>query len=490
MFPSGNGPGQTNNMYSQPYMQPSPPMLTTIQPIQPNQQSNPMDTNMSQFYQNQFPPLYHPINPQVPTMSNINTNQIHSNFQYNPNQINYQVPISEMLPSSSSDEEILENEDNEATSSHTWQEVRSRKRKRTTRHISIENVTQTKISNKFQPLNEEDTNENLTNDKNPNNKTERTQFKEPRPPPIYVYGVTNYNEMVDSIAQTTPDETYYTRTLPDKVVKINAITSETYRKLIRYFREEKVIHHSYQLKQERAYRIVLRGLHHSVPLEDIKAELAKKGHIVRNIINVRHRTTKEPLPLFFVDLEPNNNNKEIFNIEFIQNTKIGVEPPRHKADIVQCTRCQAYGHSKTYCYKKYKCVKCGGSHDTKICTKPKNTPATCALCNGSHPANYKGCSVYRDLIKTRNKDHTNHIPRQTASSNNTSQVGPLNIQHPLQNTNSYAHVVSGNKTNSSEDLATTMATFLQEFKNLFNQLLNQNGMILNMLTTVINKLAK
>jgi hypothetical protein len=43
-------------------------------------------------------------------------------------------------------------------------------------------------------------------------------------------------------------------------------------------------------------------------------ELDKKGHKVRNMINVKHRISKEPLPLYFVDLEPKNNNKEIFNL--------------------------------------------------------------------------------------------------------------------------------------------------------------------------------
>jgi hypothetical protein len=37
---------------------------------------------------------------------------------------------------------------------------------------------------------------------------------------------------------------------------------------------------------------------------DIIEELDKKRHEVRNIINVKHRISKEPLSLFSVDLEP------------------------------------------------------------------------------------------------------------------------------------------------------------------------------------------
>jgi hypothetical protein len=105
--------------------------------------------------------------------------------------------------------------------------------------------------------------------------------------------------------------------------------------------------------------------------------------------------------MFFVDLEPQVNNKEIYKLEFIQNTKILVEATRIKTGIIQCIRCHDYGHSKTYCRKPFNYVNCGQPHNSQACTKPKDTPDTCALCGGSHPANYKGCTVYCDLKARR-----------------------------------------------------------------------------------------
>jgi hypothetical protein len=49
---------------------------------------------------------------------------------------------------------------------------------------------------------------------------------------------------------------------------------------------------------------------------------------VRNILNVKHRVTKEPISLFFIDLEPKENNKDIYDMEFLCNIKITVEAPR------------------------------------------------------------------------------------------------------------------------------------------------------------------
>jgi hypothetical protein len=51
---------------------------------------------------------------------------------------------------------------------------------------------------------------------------------------------------------------------------------------------------------------------------------------VRNTLNVKHRTTEEPLPLFFIDLEPNENNKDIYDIKFLRNMKITLKAPRQK----------------------------------------------------------------------------------------------------------------------------------------------------------------
>jgi len=41
------------------------------------------------------------------------------------------------------------------------------------------------------------------------------------------------------------------------------------------------------MKQDRAYRVAIRNLHYSILTDEIKEELQKKGHAVRNILNIR-----------------------------------------------------------------------------------------------------------------------------------------------------------------------------------------------------------
>jgi hypothetical protein len=85
----------------------------------------------------------------------------------------------------------------------------------------------------------------------------------------------------------------------------------------------------------------------------------------------------------FMDLKPATNNKDIFNVEYLQQCKVKFEPPKQKRNIAQCANCQCYGHTRNYCHLKPRCEKCADSSDVR--------------CGGNHPANYKACTVYKDL---------------------------------------------------------------------------------------------
>ena len=194
-----------------------------------------------------------------------------------------------------------------------------------------------------------------------------------KPPPIYFHGVINYVEMIKSITEVADEEQFCTKTVTNNVIKISCTTPNTYRAIVKHFKEKNIYFHTYQLKEDRAFRVVLKYLHYTADTNDIKRELFELGHTVRNITNIRHRQTKDPLNLFYVDLEPAHNNKDIYAITAIQNKIILFEPPRTNFGIPQCTRCQQYGHTQRYCNKPYACIKCSGHHHTSVCTKLRDT---------------------------------------------------------------------------------------------------------------------
>jgi hypothetical protein len=138
------------------------------------------------------------------------------------------------------------------------------------------------------------------------------------------------------------EEHYYCKAFPDKAIKINVHTSDSYRRLIKQFQADNIIHHTYQPRGERAYRVVLRNLYHSIHPDVIKAELEGLGHTARNVFNIRHRLTKAPLSLYFVDREPRDNNKNIYDLQILCNMKIVVEAPRKKLLL-----CSALGANPT-----------------------------------------------------------------------------------------------------------------------------------------------
>jgi hypothetical protein len=52
-------------------------------------------------------------------------------------------------------------------------------------------------------------------------------------------------------------------------------------------------------------------MHYSINPEDIKIKFEKLEHMVTNISNIKHYRIKLPLSMFFVDLKPAPNNKDI-----------------------------------------------------------------------------------------------------------------------------------------------------------------------------------
>jgi selenocysteine-specific translation elongation factor len=79
--------------------------------------------------------------------------------------------------------------------------------------------------------------------------------------------------MVEHLATAIEEEQYYCKALSNETIKINVTTSESYRKLIKQLQQEKIVHHTYQIREERAYRVVIRNLHHSVTTDEIKREI-------------------------------------------------------------------------------------------------------------------------------------------------------------------------------------------------------------------------
>ncbi|GBP78227.1 Nucleic-acid-binding protein from transposon X-element [Eumeta japonica] len=355
-----------------------------------------------------------------------------------------------------------------------------------------------------------------------NNEGPSEQHKEPKPPkpePIFVTGVLDIKNLKELLSLITDNNNYTMTTLRSgHIVKIMPADIDTYKSIRANFIEKDVSHYTYKLKSERAYR-VLRGLHSSEDTESIKQELYELGHDVRQITNVRHKDTKQPLPLFFIDLEPKHNNKEIFNVNLLNHAKISFEAPYKKFDILQCKRCQRFGHAKNQCNRPFRCVKCGDDHASTSCLKRPDTEATCANCQGKHPASYKGCAKYKqykELLLTKGKSRktndnaetimkqTRHHTIETAQLNNQINHLPLNpnpnipstqVTRPLKPNTPYTYAQAARQKDRSipktdikdpNDFVEVLDAMVDKFQNIMTLMLdNMMDRMIQLVTSLI-----
>ena len=64
--------------------------------------------------------------------------------------------------------------------------------------------------------------------------------------------------------------------------------------------------------------------------------------------------------------------------------------------ILQCFKCQGFGHKAPNCTKNEKCVVCGEAHSHQNCPIKEKRKPKCANCRGPHVANYTGCPAYKE----------------------------------------------------------------------------------------------
>jgi hypothetical protein len=96
-----------------------------------------------------------------------------------------------------------------------------------------------------------------------------------------------------------------------------------------------------KIKRRKKLQSRVKNMHYCINTDELKPAIEKLGHTVTNVWNAKQFRAKLPLSMFFVELKPAPNNKEISSVEHLQQCKITFEPPRHKGDIAQCAKCQS-----------------------------------------------------------------------------------------------------------------------------------------------------
>ncbi|KAL4085078.1 hypothetical protein QTP88_027370 [Uroleucon formosanum] len=128
------------------------------------------------------------------------------------------------------------------------------------------------------------------------------------PPPVFVKGVADFPELCKKLIEIIGVDNFVCKASADKL-KIQTSNSDSYRTLVRYLKEEKAQYHTYQLREDKPLRIVIRNLHPSTPAETIKEELELLSFEVR-------QNPRTILPKFFISphfYTPKSKSKNLSN---------------------------------------------------------------------------------------------------------------------------------------------------------------------------------
>lgn len=310
-----------------------------------------------------------------------------------------------------------------------------------------------------------------------------------QPPPIVVENIKNYQKIYDFLLNSElPKDSFIAKMMNGDTVKINALNEDSYRVITKLLQENNCHWHSYENKQDRPIRVMAKNLHASCLPNRIVEDLTSKGYKIENAVNKLSWRTKEPLNMFMLSFQKDEEITKIYSIKSILGCKVDIQPLRTTKLIPQCKRCQAYGHTQKYCSKEPRCVKCTGKHLTIDCNKPLEVKPKCVHCGEPHPASYRGCMVAKELQNIRNKRNKKTVTSDIVQASAINGKKP-NVNKLVTKNVSYAQATKPSESSSLTQKLSSVVPQKQTKQVSFN-MDEKIDAILNLLTTFDARLKK
>lgn len=278
-------------------------------------------------------------------------------------------------------------------------------------------------------------------------------------------------------------------------ISIYTTKSEDYKTVIEKLKSKNFEFHTFSPKEDRAKRLVIKGLSCEFTSVEVEDELKKLGLETIKVNNM-YKAKNTPSNMFLVSLPKTTQLNTILKTnkyKYICYQKVQwckYIPQNNNA--VQCYRCQRFGHSSSNCNYIHRCVKCTNLHEAGKCPKTEDDVVKCTNCDGEHPANYRQCPNYinyvskLELNKTKaNKPKTNIRPttvfttpnitysNMTKNNNNFPTLTQTKNTKPLHNNNTPIIQANRNTTiipnHTQEHTSTNNAfDFIDDINRLFN----------------------
>ena len=222
--------------------------------------------------------------------------------------------------------------------------------------------------------------------------------QERKPPPIYLASkVKDYSTFAKKLKDSIGNN-FHLKYLGSQI-KIQFNHTKDFMDFKNFAIAQHYKFHTYSLPEDKSITVVLKGLP-NLPSSEIQEELNSLGININycNLINVD--TSNHAI--YKINLNAKFTLTHLKKINYLFHSRIYWDKFINNKIILQCYRCQAFGHTSSNCYKSPRCVKCASNHLTKDCTKMPELPATCCNCNGNHPASFSECPSYLKFLEKRN----------------------------------------------------------------------------------------
>lgn len=228
-------------------------------------------------------------------------------------------------------------------------------------------------------------------------------------------------------------------------------------KLVEYFKQQQVDttnkksieFHTYTTAPKKTHAFVVRGLDCHPEPDEVRTAFLEEYEIEISSVYQMHTKYR---PLYMIVTSSAITQKYLQNtVKYLMSVRVFIEERQNVRRIIQCHRCQEWGHATSNCYRSPRCLKCAEGHATKECKKSTDTEPKCCNCGGNHPANATICKVYQNkLIKLENKGGQNQkyvpapLPKVNAWEGGARAVNKINEKQVQQRT-------SGSGTQPVED---------------------------------------
>lgn len=274
------------------------------------------------------------------------------------------------------------------------------------------------------------------------NPLKRSAKSKPKTSPIIAYNI-NHKKLRDTlISKKLTDYKITNSHNPHRSVIIPGSKS-TRDATLELLRATEVNFYTYTPSEEKNITLLIKGIPVDFDATDINAEFVQLN-LADKIVKISPLNNKKlaKFNFFLLQLLPGTAIGDFLRIKYLLNTSVRIEKFR-RPDVIQCFRCQKIGHVASNCQMSFRCVKCAGEHSAADCPLTSNAPKEnlkCTLClQNGHPANYRGCSKYKQLIKSK-------ITPAPAPPQNSRQVIPPS---PVQTGISYASKANSPTANPS-----------------------------------------